>query len=320
MPMMSSIAWNDRVRLVFSDVDETIADLYRPAETGMLDVLTRLLECGIRLVLITGQSVDNVEQRVVMRLPALLRHQIAVGACSGAELWGYSLAGKRNAAAFYTLEAVLTAEQKTDWRDIVQRVIGEFRLAPFPPMPIAEFQLRHGEPWHVLLDDRGPQITIEFPNGYRLSDAGRAGISQRLGSSFDYHDMRIPVLHRAQQMFGERFVPVTPRLAGVFALDFALQGVSKTNAVEAVFTSDVLAALGFAAGMPDEFEMEVWGDRFSRDAGTDWLMCTAIGRRVRAISFRDENPAEFPAGYNICLWDGTRHLHDGLLEYLRFRP
>ena len=46
-------------------------------------------------------------------------------------------------------------------------------------------------------------------------------------------------------------------------------------------------------------------------------MCTALDPRVRAISFRDEDPAEFPDGYNIHLWDGAYRLHDGLLEYLR---
>ena len=41
--------------------------------------------------------------------------------------------------------------------------------------------------------------------------------------------------------------------------------------------------------------------------------------RIRAISFRDEYPAEFPQGYNIQLWNGEHRLHDGLLEYLKSR-
>lgn len=163
MPMTRSVTWNGQLRLVFSDVDETVADLYRPAEIGMLDALTRLLDQGIRLVLITGQSVDNVEQRVVMRLPARLRYRIAVGACSGAELWGYSPDGDRNAVSFYTVESVLTVEQKAAWREIVQQLIAEFGLVPFPPMPISEFQLQHGDdPWNVLLDDRGRRSRSSF--------------------------------------------------------------------------------------------------------------------------------------------------------------
>src|ERR1700682_4302679 len=95
MALPRSVVWNQGLRLILSDVDETVADLYRPAESGMLAALTRLLDQGIVLVLITGQSVTNVEQRVVMNLPAQLRQRIAVGACSGAELWGYSTMGER---------------------------------------------------------------------------------------------------------------------------------------------------------------------------------------------------------------------------------
>jgi hypothetical protein len=53
---MRSIPRNNELRLVFSDVDETVADLYRPAEARMVLALARLLNRGIRLVLITGQS------------------------------------------------------------------------------------------------------------------------------------------------------------------------------------------------------------------------------------------------------------------------
>jgi len=86
MVLPRPVVWNQKLRLVLSDVDETVADLYRAAEPGMLDALARLLDQEISLVLITGQSVDNVEERVVMGLPARLRHRIAVGGCSGAEL------------------------------------------------------------------------------------------------------------------------------------------------------------------------------------------------------------------------------------------
>jgi hypothetical protein len=76
--------------------------------------------------------------------------------------------------------------------------------------------------------------------------------------------MRILVLRRAQQMLDRRSVPVTPRLAGVFALDLAIEGVSKTRAVEAALSPDVVVALGLDASVPPAGEMEVWGDRLSR--------------------------------------------------------
>ena len=194
MALPRSIVWNSKLRLVLSDVDETMADLYRPAEPGMLDALTRLLDQGIVMILITGQSVDNVEQRVVMGLPARLRQRIAVGGCSGAELWGYSATGERNATAFYQADGALTVAQKETWRVVTQQLITEFRLVPFAPMPIDHFRRQHGEePWQVMLDDRGPQITFEFPNAYALSEAACEQVHRRLGSSFEGRDLRIPV-------------------------------------------------------------------------------------------------------------------------------
>jgi hypothetical protein len=320
MALPRSVRWNHELRLALSDVDETIADLYCPAESGMLDALTGLLDRGIALVLITGQSVENVEQRVVMGLPARLRQHIAVGACSGAELWGYSTTGERNATAFYTAGGALTAEQNAAWRAVTQQLITEFRLTPFAPMPIADFRRRHGdEPWHVMLDDRGPQITLEFPNAYQLSTAARAQLHRRLGNSFEGEDLRIPVRQRAQQLLLAHAVPVTPRIAGTFALDLAIAGIDKARAVEEALAPAVLGRLGLGPNVPDTGEIEVWGDRFSQSSGTDWLMCKPIDRRVRALSFRNEDPAEFPKGYNIQLWDGAYRLHMGLQEFLESR-
>jgi hypothetical protein len=313
-----SVFWNQKLRLALSDVDETVADLYRPAESGMLDALTQLLDQGIALVLITGQSVGNVEQRVIMGLPARLRQRVAIGSCSGAELWGYSATGERNISPYYTAESALSVEQKKAWRLVTRQLIAEFRLVPSLPMPIADFRHRHGaEPWQVMLDDRGPQITIEFPNAYELSEAACAQMQRRLGRGFDGRDLRIPVQQRAQQLLEAHAVPVTPRIAGMFALDLAIADIDKARAVEEALTPSVLRDLGLGPEPPRAEEMEVWGDRFSQSSGTDWLMCKPIDRGVRALSFRDEDPAEFPEGYNIQLWNGEQRLQAGLLEYLQ---
>jgi hypothetical protein len=92
--------------------------------------------------------------------------------------------------------------------------------------------------------------------------------------------------------------------------------VDKERAVEEALTPNVLRGLGLGPDMLSTREIEVWGDRFSELSGTDRLMCKPIDRRVRAVSFRNENPAEFPKGYNIQLWGGARRLHTELLEYL----
>jgi hypothetical protein len=314
------VLWNGRLRLVFSDVDETVADLYRPADTRMLTALTRILEQQIALVLITGQSIANVEGRVVMRLPASLRQRIAVGTCSGTELWGYSPAGSRDERPFYSAESALTDKQKADWRAVIEQLVREFRLLPVAPSPIADFKRQFGDdPLRVMLDDRGPQITFEFPSAYQLSAAIRGQVCHHLGITFEGDDLRVPVSQRAKQLLEAHAIPVTARLAGMFALDFAIAGFDKSRAVEEALGPAVLERLGLGSTIPGPNEIEIWGDRFSAHAGTDWLMCKPVDRRIRAISFRNEDPGDFPQGYNIQLWDGAHRLHDGLLEFLEGR-
>jgi hydroxymethylpyrimidine pyrophosphatase-like HAD family hydrolase len=301
-------------------MDETVADLYRPAEPRMLNALSRLLEQGIALILITGQSVGNVEERVVMRLPASLRQQIAVGACSGAELWGYSPTGDRTERPYYSADGGLTHEQTTAWRAVVQQLIQEFQLLPAASAPVADFRRQFGEvPWRVMLEDRGRQITLEFPNAYELSASALKQVRDRLDTGFEGQDLRVPVAQRARQLLEAYAIPVTARMAGMFALDLAIVGIDKSRAVEEALDAAVLDRLGLGTAIPAPEEIEIWGDRFSEHAGTDWLMCKAIDRRIRAISFRDEDPRHFPEGYNIQLWDGAHRLQEGLLEFLEGR-
>jgi hypothetical protein len=48
-------------------------------------------------------------------------------------------------------------------------------------------------------------------------------------------------------------------------------------------------------------------------------MSEALPKEVRSIDFREENPDEFLPGYNTVVWQGEKHLHHGLLEYLQTR-
>lgn len=62
------------------------------------------------------------------------------------------------------------------------------------------------------------------------------------------------------------------------------------------------------------------GDKFSVvKGGTDRHISEALPKKVRSISFRQEDPKEFLEGFNIVVWDGQKHLHEGLLEYLKSR-
>jgi hypothetical protein len=104
----------------------------------------------------------------------------------------------------------------------------------------------------------------------------------------------------------------------------AVRGISKTTAIKSVLeNADVLSTIGLVLNdVADPIKsIEIWGDKFSElRGGTDRHMSEALPQDVRSIDFRQEDPTEFPEGYNIVVWDGQQHLHHGLLEYLQLRP
>lgn len=297
------IKWNPQVKLILSDVDETIADLYTEAESKMIDELRQLLDDNIVMFFITGQSHKSVLWRITDLLPHYLRKNILIGHCSGAEVWGFDDDGNVNSLPYYSVyESQFNTLQKKKWREIVQRIIADFHLKIYPTMPIREFNKHVGDnPRAVMFEDRGPQITLEFVNAY---------------------DLRIPVLETATRILEKEKLPVAPRLAGVFALDFVVAGVSKTTAVKHILDDyRVLASVGLKKEVVENSKViEIWGDKFSvTRGGTDRHMSEAVSPRVRSISFRQENTEEFLPGYNIVVWNGKQHLHHGLLEYLKER-
>jgi len=83
------IQFNHDLRLAISDVDETIADLYKKAEPEMIKELTKLLKEGKVLFFISGQSVESINWRIVDCLPRELRYRVFIGHCSGCEVWGF---------------------------------------------------------------------------------------------------------------------------------------------------------------------------------------------------------------------------------------
>lgn len=124
-----------------------------------------------------------------------------------------------------------------------------------------------------MLADRGPQITLEFVNGYNLTP----GQAESLhifdpGIKQESYDLRIPVLKRAEALIKEAQLPVEVKLAGVFALDMPISGVSKKLAVRFVLESDeVLRTIGLSkAQIQDPNTLEIWGDKYSEvRGGTD---------------------------------------------------
>jgi hydroxymethylpyrimidine pyrophosphatase-like HAD family hydrolase len=318
------IQWNENLQFIISDVDETVADIYTPADPAMTKELTALLREGLPILFVTGQVLKNVQQRVINLIPQGLRSRILVGHCSGAEVWGFDASGNLQSTPYYSVyETAMTDQQKQQWRKIVQQIVTEFGFDVHPVMALDQFAATAGShPLTIMLEDRGPQITFEIVNGYDLSPEQADQLNLSIPKMHGAIDLRVPIQQRANQLFQDAGLPITARLAGTFAIDTAVEGVSKTTAIQFVLDNDnLLSQLGLdRQTLQNPHNMEVWGDKFSViRGGTDRHMSAALPKQVRSIDFRDEDPAEFPEGYNIVLWNGHHHLHHGLLDYLKSR-
>jgi hydroxymethylpyrimidine pyrophosphatase-like HAD family hydrolase len=324
MNKTSSINWNHKLRIAFSDVDETIADVYTPADSNMITELSSFLHDGRKLFMVTGGSLARVRRDITDHIEASLRHDILISHCSGAEVWGFTESGDLRDRPFYSIyENTFTPKMKQSLRDVVAQLVQEFDLNPHPAQPKVDFWEQIGRaPMDIMLDDRGPQITMEVVNGIDLTQDQLAQLSYKVPLTHGKHDLRAAIMERAIELLAEAKIPITPHFGGNFALDFAVEGVSKTTSIKSVLANpEVLATIGLEhQDVQNPAELEVWGDKYSiLHGGTDRHMSEALPPEVRSIDFRQENPSEFPDGYNIVLWDGQQHLHHGLLEYLQSR-
>jgi hypothetical protein len=324
MSEQSSITWNDSIRLALSDVDETIAEVYTPAEPQMIDELTSFLQEGRKLFMVTGGSLKRVREGITDSIPADLRHDVLVSHCSGAEVWGFQVNGELQSDPFYSIyEETFSDSMKSSWRKVVDQLLTEFALRPHPAQPKVDFWATVGrDPLDIMLDDRGPQITLEVVNGIELTGDQLESLNYAVPLTRGKYDLRIAIMERASELLDAQHIPITPRLGGNFALDLAIKGVSKTTSIQKVLSDgDVLTTVGLARDdVSNPHELEVWGDKFSVvNGGTDRHMSEAVASEVRSIDFREEDPAELPDDFNIVLWDGQHHLHHGLLEYLQSR-
>ncbi len=320
----NKIKFNDKVKLIISDVDETIADVYKKADSRMIGELDKLLSEGKVIFMISGHSAKGIHERILAGSNPENRKRILIGHCSGVEVFGYDDEGNLNEQPFYSLyNEKLDENQKSKLRQIVEQVVEEFSLIVYPTSEVEEFVIKsEGNPLAIMLDDRGPQITFEVINGHDLSKDQAEQLPFKITEGEHGWDIRDVLKLRFEQLLQEAQIPVDPRKAGVFALDLAVSGVSKTTAVKYVIeNNELLNRLGLEPKiLKDPSSVEVWGDKFSeKRGGTDRHISEGLPKDVRSVDFRQEDPSEFPEGYNIVVWSGERHLHDGLLEYLESR-
>jgi hydroxymethylpyrimidine pyrophosphatase-like HAD family hydrolase len=320
-----SIKWNEQVKLVISDVDETIADVNGPIDPEMVTELNGCLADDIKLLMLSGGSLERITSGITDALDPSLRKNILFGHCSGAEVRGFELSGELRAKPFYSpYESMFTEAMRERWRDIIDQLISEFNLRPHPMGLKKDFWHNVGR--HVLdimMEDRDLQITFTMANGRDISEEDAALFTQVIPETSGRYDLRIPIIQRAEELFTEARLPVDSRLAGNYSIDFVIAGVSKMTAIhEVIANPEILRSIGLEPeNIQHSAHIEVWGDKFSViDGGTDRYISMALPLEVRSIDFREEEPSELPQGYNIVLWDGKKHLHAGLLEYLQSRP
>lgn len=323
-----TISFNPSLKLVLADVDETIADVYTNATPDMIHELNLFLEEGRVLFLVSGGGLQSIRERITDALKPELRHRVIVAHCSGAEVWGFEKGGEIKSAPYYGVyEGHFTEEQKRKWREIVNLLIEKFHLKTFPTQPKPNFiEASNADPLSIMLADRGPQITFEFTNSTHLAMDQKQHIEKETGieipMNHDTYDLRYPVMDEAIKLYAEAGLPVKPHFGGMFALDHIINGVDKTRAVKYVLEDEhILSELGISTkDMEHANEIEIWGDKFSqKKGGPDFHMCLAVSPDVRTLDFRQEVAEDLPEGYNIQLWDGEKHLHEGLLEYLQSR-
>lgn len=318
-----TIKWNPNLKLILADVDETIADVYTEATDGMIAKLTTLLAKDITLFLVTGAGLSSVQERIIDRINHKLRHRIIVAHCSGAEVCGFDKAGNLKTPYYSVYDEKMNMDQKLEWRKIIDQLITEFNLETTPTMTVSKFKAQAGDnPFIVMKADRGPQITMEFVNSYDLSSNQLMLIQKQIDITVPQlngkFDLRVSVYNRAEELLNAVKLPVHPHLAGVFALDFILEGVSKTVALSEILNNKQILK---EHNLPDDIAqsgdlIEIWGDKFGISGGGDRKMCMAVAASTRAIDFRQEPIEELGNEYNILLWDGKRDLHNGLEDYL----
>lgn len=309
------------IKLIISDVDETVADVYMDIDPALSSQLESLLGRGVKIIFSSGSGFLRIENGVIFKLRPDLRKNILVSHCSSSEIWGYDGSGNRIPKPFYSsVEGVLTDVQKKVWRDIMQEMIVGFGLRTYLPMPIDQFRkVSSHDPLSIIYDDRGVQITLEVVNGYDLDASAAKKLNVKLQDG--KYDMRNELIAWAKDKFESAHIPIQIHKGGVFAINFLITSSDKGGCIRIIKDDRMLLDyLGIQKNIfEDSSAVEVWGDKFSQNSGkNDWCISTALDSKVRSISFRKSDEVEyFPKGFNIQKWDGKKDLFAGVLEYLK---
>ncbi|OPZ86075.1 MAG: hypothetical protein BWY74_03743 [Firmicutes bacterium ADurb.Bin419] len=316
------INWNENVKLIITDVDDTVAEVFSETSADMICELEKLLFEGKMIFFISGQSFNNIFDRVIKFIDITLRKGIFVGHCNGAEVIGFDKSGKVLPTPLFSVSHANTSNINSNFRDIINQIIKEFDLEPINPMDIEAFKLTtKGMPKCIMVDDRKLQISFDFINGCKLCDFLYSG--ELSNKELEANDIRYLIMKRSKELFKEANIPIEAKLGGTIAIDFCFSGVTKGLAIRKLISinkdkaSICLPWITLSFALED---IEVWGDNFSLpNRGADLYMSLVLPKTTRSISFRDIEQREIIRNFNIVAWDGKERLNKGLLEYLKSR-
>lgn len=280
----------DSVRLIVSDVDDTLAPPFRDISATLAHALTRLVGNGTILFLVSGQSIENIERRVVRAFPRPLRRNILVGHCHGAEVFGYDSAGWRVIPPLFSMRE--SAAMEGGFGKVLTLVTGV----------LSDHGIAASSPG-TLLEDRGVQVTVDFPV---------LGVSPA--------DPRAVLITALNDRLAEAGLPVEARMAGHLGIDIMARGVDKSLPLSRLLDAGNSYRLTMPEGQVtgDWDGIEVWGDQFSPpDLDADLRMLAALPPGVRAINFGTAvsfrtGAGGKPAGLRTARVPGAA----GVLDYL----
>jgi len=301
--MTNSLIWDTRVRFVITDVDDTLAPTFCDVRQDVAESLSKLMCRGVRLLLISGQSIANICRRVVLQLSPEVRRHVFVAHCNGCEVFGFSGNGK---IILPCLWSSVTPDHQAQVRatlDIVKKALDEFQLVPTPALPASDPRRRTV----AILDDRQVQISID------IVEPASGSTDQGLRSS---------IAARVNELLAEHGISaIEARLGGVSGIDCLPSHVHKGLPVSELMQDGgdgtAGSALASDIGFSKETVCEVWGDQFSvLENGSDAQMALAVPPGTRIISFRSFPAWDIPEVSGMRVWPGPRYLDAGLADYL----
>jgi hypothetical protein len=284
-------------------VDETLAPLFGPAPRRVITGLERLLKRDTFLMLISGQSVENIYERLIRWLHPQLRAHIVVSHCNGAETFGFDADGLLIRPALVTSVAACADVLVRRAATVLRAAARELGFRCYTLMPVHQFRVATGgDPTALMVDERRVQVSANFVNWIGCSPQS---------------DLRDSLLNEVNHRLRKQRLTFVARHAGAIGVDVVYPHVDKSLPPRAMILLDSTPCRPHRHIHVDAAsEIEVWGDRFTSSSGaTDLAILHGLPPGVSAINFRPlEKTDRLPDG--VRQWSGKWPFYDGVAEYL----